>query len=122
MKKVILVVSHGSREKSANREFERIVRDYQKRHPGWKVSHAYLDLVRPSIPEALETLSLKSGEIMVMPYFLFTARHVKKDIPAIIQGFRKNHPKIKVRLAQPLGSDRRILEILDKHLWKISPQ
>jgi len=47
---------------------------------------------------------------------------VKKDIPLIIKDFQKNHPKIKVKLANPLGSDSKLLDILDKHLRRISPQ
>lgn len=116
MKKTILIVSHGSREKSANRQFERIVGHYQKRHVSWKVSHAYLDLIRPSILKALEALARESNEIIVLPYFLFAARHVKEDIPEIIKAFRKKHPRVKVELAKPLGSDPKLLKILDQRL------
>ena len=122
MQKTILIVSHGSREMSANREFKRIVSQYQKRHPRWAITHAYLELVSPSIAQALEILRGKTNEIILLPYFLFPARHVKKDIPAIIQAFQKNHPKVKVKMAQPLGSDPKLLDILDKHLRRISPE
>jgi sirohydrochlorin cobaltochelatase len=116
--KVVLIVSHGSREASANQEFMRLVGKFRKRHPSWKVAHAFLDVVEPSIPMALEELARgKTKEpIDVLPYFLFRARHVKKDIPAILKAFAKNHPKLKLRLAQPLGDDARILDILDRRL------
>ena len=116
MKRIILIVSHGSRETSANREFEKIVSRYQKRHSSWKVAHAYLDLVPPSIPEALEALAAKSDEILVLPYFLFSARHVKKDIPEIIKIFRKKYPQAKIKLAKPFGADPNLLDILDQRL------
>lgn len=116
--KVVLIVSHGSREASANREFVRLVEKFRKRHPSWKVAHAYLDVVGPSIPMALEKLAQgkTTGRIDVLPYFLFRARHVKKDIPAILKAFAKDHPKFELRLAQPLGDDARILDILDRRL------
>jgi sirohydrochlorin cobaltochelatase len=117
-----LLVSHGSREKSANLEFKRLVEKYRKRHAGWKVSHAYLELARPSIPEALESLSLKSNEIFVLPLFLFAAKHVKKHIPEILGAFRKKHPSVKVKLAKPLGSDLQLLDILDRRLKQITPK
>ena len=120
MKKYVLIVSHGSREESANREFKRIVRGYQKRHSSWKVELAYLDLVSPSIPQALETLAAKSNEILVLPYFLFSARHVKKDIPEIIKTFQKKYPRVKVKMAKPFGSDPKLLAILDKRVREVT--
>ena len=119
--RVLLLVSHGSREGSANLEFKRLARKYQARHPRWKVSHAFLELARPSIPEALESLvhTTRSADILVLPYFLFAARHVKKDIPAIIKIFRKKYPRVKVRMAKPLGSDPKLLDVLDLRLNQI---
>jgi|HubBroStandDraft_1064217.scaffolds.fasta_scaffold1036023_2 sirohydrochlorin cobaltochelatase len=119
MKKCVLIISHGSREKSAKDDFKRLVKKYGKLHPRWKVSHAYLEMAKPSIPEALETLALKSNEILVLPLFLFAAKHVKKHIPEILGTFRKSHPEIKVKLAKPLGSDPKLLEILDQRLKDI---
>ena len=103
MKKCVLIISHGSREKAANDDFKRLVQKYGKLHPDWEVSHAYLEMAHPSIPEALGTLAPKSGEIFVLPLFFFAAKHVKKNIPEILGVFRKGHPKIKVKLAKPLG-------------------
>lgn len=115
-----MLVSHGSREESANREFKRLVQKYRKRHPSWKVSHAYLELAQPSIPEALESLASKSNEIFVLPLFLFAAKHVKKHIPEILKTFQKNHPLVKVKLAKPLGPDLQLLDILDRRLQQIA--
>jgi sirohydrochlorin cobaltochelatase len=120
IKKSILIISHGSREKSAKNDFERLVQKYGKLHPHWKVAHAYLEMAPPSIPEALKALALKSEEILVLPLFLFAAKHVKKHIPEILEAFRKSHPKIKVKLAKPLGSDSKLLGILDQRLDEIS--
>ncbi len=116
MKLNVLIVSHGSGDKTPNLEFKRLVGKFRSRHPGWKVTHAFLVLASPSIPQALEALS-RSGkvkEILVLPYFLFAAKHVKKDIPAILKTFCKKNPGIKVRLGKPLGSDSKLLDILDQ--------
>ena len=119
MKKCVLIISHGSREESANREFKSLTQKYRALHPNWNISHAYLELAHPSISEALETLALKTDTINVLPLFLFTAKHVKKHIPEILKSFRKKYPKIKVKLGKPLGSDPKILDILDERLSKI---
>jgi sirohydrochlorin cobaltochelatase len=116
MKKTVLIVSHGSREKSANLEFKRLVQKYKKRHPDWDISHAFLELAEPSIPAALESLLSKSGRIFVLPLFLFAAKHVKKHIPAILAAFGKKHPEMNLKMAKPLGSDSKLLDILDRRL------
>lgn len=116
MKPAVLIVAHGSREKSAQQEFKRLVGKYRKRHPGWKISHAFLELAEPSIPQALESLAVSSQEIQVLPLFLFVAKHVRKHIPEILAAFRKNHPKVKIKLAQPLGADEKLLDILDRRV------
>jgi sirohydrochlorin cobaltochelatase len=112
MNRTILIVAHGSREASANREFRRIVRRFARRHPDWRVAHAFLDVVKPSIPEALEVLAKGSNRIQVLPFFLFKAKHVKKDIPVLLRAFRKRHPKIRIGLEEPLGSHPGILKLL----------
>lgn len=120
MKKYILIISHGSRDKSANQNFKKLVQKYKKLHSTWIISHAFLEIAQPSIPEALETLAGKSAEIFVLPLFLFAAKHVKKHIPEILKIFRKKHPKVKIALGEPLGSDAKLLEILDQRLQQIS--
>jgi sirohydrochlorin cobaltochelatase len=115
----ILIISHGSREESANTEFKRLVQKYRRRHPNWKISHAFLELAHPSIPKALESLASKSNRIFVLPLFLFQAKHIKKHIPEILGTFGKKHPRVKVKMAKPLGSDQQLLDILDRRLDQI---
>lgn len=120
MKKHILVISHGSRDKSANQDFKKLVQKYRKLHPAWTISHAFLEMARPSIPEALKILSGKSTKIFILPLFLFAAKHMKTHIPEIIKNFKKNHPQIKIILGKPLGTDVKLLAILDQRLQQIS--
>ncbi len=114
--KILLLVAHGSREKSANAEFKKLVGKYRHRHPTWKINYAFLELAEPSIPKALESL-VKTGKpetLLVLPLFLFAARHVKKHIPEILDAFQKKHPQLKIQLTPPLGSDQKLLDILDQ--------
>ena len=118
MKSAILIVAHGSREIPAQQEFKRLVGKYRKRHPGWKIAHAFLELAEPSIPQALEPLASSSKQILVLPLFLFAAKHVRKHIPEILEAFQAAHPWVKLTLAKPLGSDLKLLDILDQRIPK----
>jgi len=116
MQKHVLIVSHGSRDTSANKEFLRLVRQYQLRHPRWKVAHAYLEMASPLLSEALVRSAHRARVIEVLPLFLFRAKHVRTHIPEILASFKKIHPEIKVRLAKPLGAEPLLLKILDQRL------
>ena len=121
MKPIVLIISHGSREASANREFVRLVAQYRKRHRGWKVAHAFLELAEPTIPGAMEELTGSGAEqISILPLFFFQAKHVKEHIPALLAAFRKTHPRVKVTLAKPLGADPLLLDLLDRRLKQAS--
>lgn len=120
MSRAVLIVAHGSRESPAQQEFKKLVGKYRKRHPGWKIAHAFLELAEPSIPQALESLAIASQEIVVLPLFLFAAKHVRKHIPEILTAFRKTYPKVKVKLTKPLGADGKLLDILDERFQRIS--
>jgi len=121
MKKHVLVISHGSRETSANQDFKRLVQKYQRKHPKWIIAHSFLELAEPTIPQALEVLAKKSKEIYVLPLFLFAAKHVKNHIPEILKTFKKKHPQVMLKLGKPLGSEPKLLAILDQRLQQLTP-
>ena len=121
MKKHILVISHGSREASANQDFKKLVQKYRRKHPNWIITHSFLELAEPTIPQALEVLAKKSKEIYVLPLFLFAAKHVKNHIPEILKTFKKKHPQVTLKLGRPLGSDTKLLAILDHRLQQLAP-
>jgi sirohydrochlorin ferrochelatase len=116
MKKHVLVISHGSRDASANNDFKNLVGLYRKKHPTWVIAHAFLEMTEPTIPQSLEILAETAKEIFVLPLFLFQARHVKEHIPEIIRNFQKENPKVKIKLGKPLGPEPKLLNLLDERL------
>lgn len=104
----VLMITHGSREFSANREFLYLVRRYSKRHRGWIIRHAFLENDEPTILNALKNLLAYSDEIEVLPLFLFAAQHLKNDIPKILEGFRAYYPNAVIRLGKELGPDPKL--------------
>jgi len=95
--KAILFISHGSRNKSSNKEIEIF---FKKLYP--KINHifqkgevAFLEFGSPNIEETLERLCIiNPSSIVIFPYFLMNGVHVQKDIPEIIESFKKRFNKI----------------------------
>jgi len=112
----VLVAAHGSRVAESNSEVARLaarLADTMSRdHP---VSHAFLEMADPSIPDAIDDL-VRSGatRVVVIPYFLSAGRHVVEDIPALIEEARTRHPGVRVELTRHFGAEDGVPALLSQ--------
>ena len=103
-----VLIAHGSREAKSNRAFLRMVRLLRPlvagAGRGAPVIGAFLDLARPTIPEALER-AVKAGvrDIVVVPLLLFPGRHAARDIPAFVREATRKHRGVRFRATKPLA-------------------
>ena len=109
----ILLMDHGSRNPASNDRLKQVARVYQEslNNPNMIVRHAHMEIAQPSIPEALESL-LNEGvdEIVCHPYFLSPGRHVKQDIPEIVQAAIESlEISIPIVTTDPVGSETDIM-------------
>ncbi len=116
IKKTMVVVGHGSRSKSANRDFERFVEAFRGFFPGQHIKHAYVELARPVLNEVLGEVGPVSDEVVIMPLFLFGAGHVKNDIPLMVNGARNNFPGTKFYVALPVGVHPNMVSLISKRV------
>ncbi|MEG2338591.1 MAG: CbiX/SirB N-terminal domain-containing protein [Clostridium sp.] len=111
--KGVLLLAHGSREKSTELTMDKIT-GYVKEELGLNnVICAYLQFSDKTLEWGINTLIEKGAkDIKVVPYFLFEGVHIKEDIPEEINKILKHHNDIKVTLGNTLGDDRRLGAIL----------
>lgn len=113
MQRAILLVDHGSRLDAANQLLERIAAALRRRVGDTPVEVAHLELASPTLAEALERCAAAGArEVVVVPYFLAPGRHTSRDIPRMVDEVRAAHPGLRVRLAEPLGFDERLVELV----------
>ncbi len=115
MEKIILV-GHGSPKKDAN-NMDVVGRMlHEKLHPGCSkecVFTAYLQFQSPTLEDALESAVINgTKKIIIHPYFLSAGMHVTKDIPEVIDGFKKTSPDIEFVYTEPLGVSQRLVELV----------
>lgn len=113
--KALVLVAHGSRRKQSNDEvialadkLKQQCRDqYSIVHPG------FLELSWPSIPEGIQ-LCIDDGasQVIVLPYFLNSGRHVVEDIPEMVEHARQNNPDVDIRIAPHLGASDLMMDLL----------
>lgn len=116
MRKLILVVGHGSRINQANSDFETFVERFRDYVPESQVRFGYIELAEPLLEQALEDAAEKADEVIVLPLFLFAAGHVKQDIPSAVQEAREKFPHVDFLIAPPLGVHPYMIRLVLKRL------
>jgi sirohydrochlorin ferrochelatase len=110
--KGVLILAHGSREKQTQDTFNTIV-EMAIKEVDVMVETAYMEFSEKNIEAGLSALVAKGAtEIKVVPYFLFSGMHIRRDIPKEIDEFLKNHSGITVKMGQTLGADPRLADVL----------
>ena len=99
----IVLLGHGSREPHANYEFERLAGEFQGMLSGQEVIPAYVELAQPSLAAGLRHAAYLADRVIVLPCFLFTAGHIKNDLPVELYRAREAHPRVSFLAAQALG-------------------
>lgn len=108
-----MLVDHGSRRAEANAILERMAALLQHALPDDVVRYAHMELAPPSLAEAVDACAAAgAGEVVVHPYFLGPGRHTSRDIPRLLAAAARRHPGLRTRLTEPLGVDRRIVEVI----------
>jgi sirohydrochlorin ferrochelatase/(2Fe-2S) ferredoxin len=105
-----LLVAHGSRDPIALREIGTFADAYRARHPG-AAELAFIELARPSLAEGLAALAQRASTVAVAPLFLFTARHVKNDLPLALEAARRASPGVRFVSAQAFGVHPQLVDL-----------
>ena len=115
MSSVYLVIAHGSREAKSNQAFWDFLDSFQRVYPHRSVQGAFLELAKPNISEAIEKcIADGATEITIIPLMLFPGRHVKDDIPRIMEEARAKHSAVDFHYAGPLADHPAMLTLLEE--------
>lgn len=107
----VLVIGHGSSDKSAREAFVHTVSNLiQSYH---SVSFCFLELDEPGIEKAItKIVSRRPKTLLIMPYFLHKGSHIKNDVvrevgSALVKNNFKN-----AYLSRHLGVDEKLVELV----------
>ena len=117
MKRAVLLVGHGSKVKGSNEAMDQVLIALRQKEPATFFQTAFLELQPPNIPDGIK-LCFNQGadEVIVVPYFVQTGRHVVEDIPRVVSEVQAQHPNKIIRLAQYLGFDQRIAQVVENRI------
>lgn len=121
MKKAIIVLGHGSKAPQALITLKRYG-ELVKTASGCEIVEiASLQFNKPDLPEALDTvISQGATRIIIVPLFLYNGIHMQEDIPAVIAEEKAKNPSVEITLADNLGADNRIVDIVMDRIKGVS--
>lgn len=104
MKNALLLFCHGARDPNWARPFEAVLARIRELHPDMSVALAFLEFMSPGLIEAGQTLAAAGCDrVEVVPLFLGTGGHVKKDLPALMDTLRLAHPQVSWSVQPSIG-------------------
>ena len=112
----ILLVGHGSREKSGNDEILAFAAQWRQRQPLWRIEVCFIEFSEITMSEGLRRAAAGAQQVLVVPLILNAAGHVKMDIPQAIDGARLKFPGVRFLYAPHLTACDHILSILKRRL------
>ena len=109
----ILLMDHGSRNKASNQRLQDMAKLYEQNLGSSRVvvRAAHMEIATPSIEDGMAALlEIGVDEIICHPYFLSPGRHVKEDIPRIVQSAIESLGiDIPVLTTEPVGSSTDVM-------------
>lgn len=109
----IVLFAHGSRDARWREPVEAVARRVTELSPDAPVVCAYLELMLPDLPTAAATLVAQGAQVIrIVPLFLGIGKHVREDLPGLIDGLRTTHPDVTFFLQTAVGEDARVIELL----------
>ena len=103
---VLIILAHGSRREESNLEIISLTKKVKKM-AGTEydlVEHAYLELIEPSLPQTIDnSINHGASKVTILPYFLNSGNHVKRDIPQIIKTAEGKYPDCIFKICTCIG-------------------
>ena len=113
----VILVDHGSRYQAANDMLADVADEFREATGVSIVEVAHMELAEPTLEQAFARCVARGAKrIVVQPYFLAPGRHSTTDIPAMIATIAPWYPGLSYCIAEPLGVDRHIADILARRI------
>ena len=111
--KAIILFGHGARDIRWREPFDRLAALWQAQHPGIPVELAFLEMMQPSLEEAVAELSAKgASSLTVVPVFFGQGGHLRNDFPVLLEQCRGKFPNVTLSATPAVGEDLAVLQAI----------
>ncbi|QWD78322.1 CbiX/SirB N-terminal domain-containing protein [Polynucleobacter sp. MWH-Svant-W18] len=111
--KAIILFGHGARDSRWREPFDRLASLWQQQQSGTPVQLAFLEMMQPSLAEAVANLSAQSAtQITVVPVFFGQGGHLRNDFPVLLDACKAQFPNIVLSATPAVGEDSSVLQAI----------
>jgi sirohydrochlorin cobaltochelatase len=115
----IVLFAHGSRDERWRAPVEAVARQVAALDPTARVACAYLELVAPDLRTAAQAMvAAGARRIRIVPLFLGMGRHVREDLPRLVDELQALHPGIAFSLRPAVGEDPEVIALLARKAFE----
>lgn len=109
----LLLFAHGARDPQWALPFEAVARRCRSQRGADRVALAFLEFMAPDLVAAGNTLvAAGCTAVDVVPLFLGTGGHVRKDIPVLMARLQAEHPAVGFVLRPAVGEAPAMVEAM----------
>jgi sirohydrochlorin cobaltochelatase len=118
-KTTLLLAGHGSRNHEGNQEIQNFAGQWRARHPDWRIEVCFIEHADVLLNDGLDRAAVGAGRVILIPFILNAAGHVKMEMPAALAAARLRHPGVEFVVTRHLGMGREILIVLQGQLDRL---
>ncbi len=121
-KTTFLLAGHGSRNREGNDEIERFAAEWRAKHPDWRIEVCFIEHAEVLLNDGLDRAAKSvgsAGRVVLIPFILNAAGHVKMELPAAVASARGRHPDVEFVVTRHLGMGREIFDVLQTQLDRL---
>ena len=111
--KAIVLFGHGARDVRWREPFDRLVSLWKVRYPNTPVELAFLELMQPSLEDAIASLvGAGATEVVVVPVFFGQGGHLRNDFPVLLTACQEKFPDVTLSATPAVGEDDAVLQAI----------
>jgi len=118
----LILFAHGARDARWAEPFEAVARRIRAQRPDLQVRMAFLEFMTPDLPTAAaELLAAGCGRVEILPLFLGTGGHLRKDLPPMVRQLQQQYPSVRWTLHAAVGEQPSVMQAIADTAAALAP-
>ncbi len=121
MTRGLILFAHGARDPRWAEPFEAIAAAVRMRAADLDVRLAFLELMTPDLPTVADSMVADGcTRIDILPLFLGTGGHLRRDLPPLVDDIKARHAAVHVGLHSAAGEAPALIAAMADHALQLT--